>query len=173
MNDKTFSEALLSENTNKIPKEFDWFAPLLGDWDFDYYDGYDGDTVRHVLGEWLFRRILNGCGIEDLFICPSRASLITNPQPDGEYGLAVRMFNKEEKHYDMVYTCEQFTRYLQFKMEDGKLVGTVLDNPSEKWVFCEITDETFHWQNITVLKNGEWIVNANVYGKRKEQNKGA
>ena len=36
----TFSEALLSEKTDKIPEPFDWFAPLLGDWDCDYYDEY-------------------------------------------------------------------------------------------------------------------------------------
>ncbi len=29
----TFTEALLSGKTDKIPEEYDWFAPLLGDWD--------------------------------------------------------------------------------------------------------------------------------------------
>ena len=27
-----FTEALLSEKTGRIPDEFDWFAPLIGDW---------------------------------------------------------------------------------------------------------------------------------------------
>ena len=36
----TFSEALLSGKTDRIPDQFDWFAPLLGDWDCDYYDEY-------------------------------------------------------------------------------------------------------------------------------------
>ncbi len=26
---------------------------------------------RHVIGEWLFSEILNGQGIQDVFICPS------------------------------------------------------------------------------------------------------
>ena len=34
----TFSDALLSPETRRIPDEYDWFAPLLGDWDCDYYD---------------------------------------------------------------------------------------------------------------------------------------
>ena len=34
----TFSEALLSSKTDRIPQEYDWFAPLIGDWDCDYYD---------------------------------------------------------------------------------------------------------------------------------------
>ena len=47
----TFSEALLSGTTNKIPESFDWFAPLLGDWDCDYYDEYVKGEKRHVKGE--------------------------------------------------------------------------------------------------------------------------
>ena len=54
----TFSEALLSEKTDKIPESFDWFAPLLGDWDCDYYDEYVKGEKRHVKGEWIFRRVL-------------------------------------------------------------------------------------------------------------------
>ena len=31
MNDH-FVEALLSGKTDRIPDEYDWFAPLIGDW---------------------------------------------------------------------------------------------------------------------------------------------
>lgn len=150
----TFSEALFGEDIQKIPKEYDWFAGLIGDWKYDYYDGYDNETLRHVEGEWIFRRILNGAGIEDLFICPSRETMKSNPQNDGEYGLAIRMYNENDKCYDMVYTCEKYMKKLQFKLEGDKLVGTVLDSPNEKWVFSEIKKDTFHWQNITVLSDG-------------------
>lgn len=109
-----FLEALTA-GENQIPPEFDWFAPLLGDWDFTYTDGLGGG--RAVQGEWLFRRALNGAGIEDLFICPSRA--------------------------------------------------TAADNPAGKWVFCEIGADAFHWQNCTVLEDGAWRVNSDVYARRR------
>lgn len=162
-----FIEALFGEDNQKIPKEYDWFAGLIGDWKFDYYDGYDNETPRHVEGEWIFRRILNGAGIEDLFICPSRETMKSNHQDDGEYGLAIRMYNENDKCYDMVYTCEKYMKRLQFKLEEDKLVGTVLDNLNEKWVFSEIKKDTFHWQNITVLSDGAWKVNSDVYASRK------
>ena len=162
----TFAEALYGDEMQIIPDEYDWFAALIGDWEFDYYDG-DESSLRHVKGEWLFRRILNGAGIEDLFICPSRETRFTDPQDDGEYGLAVRMFNKKEKCYDMVYTCERYMCNLRFVLEDDKLVGTVIDNPSNKWVFSEIQKDSFRWQNITVKESGELIVNSNIYAKRK------
>ena len=34
----TFSKALLSSESGRISEEYDWFAPLVGDWDCDYYD---------------------------------------------------------------------------------------------------------------------------------------
>lgn len=152
---------------NKIPSQFDWFAPLLGDWDFDYTDGLNGG--RTVKGEWLFRRALNGTGIEDLFICPSRATMADDPQPDGEYGAAIRMFNAKTERYDMAYCCAGSVRLLTFVKEGNRLVGTPADNPDGRWVFSEIGKDTFHWQNCTVLQNGTWRVNSNVYARRKHK----
>ena len=31
-----FIEALYGQPEGTIPEEYDWFAPLLGDWEFDY-----------------------------------------------------------------------------------------------------------------------------------------
>ena len=162
-----FYNALISDTTDKIPEEYDWFAPLIGDWDFDYYDQYDKDKPRHVKGEWIFRRILEGAGIEDMFICPSRVERITNPQPDGEYGVAIRMFNPHTKVYDMVYTTFGFMTRVTFGKENSMLVGKPDYDKNARWVFREITENTFHWQNITIMENGDWRINVNVYAKRK------
>ena len=81
----TFSEALLSTKAYKIPEDYDWFAPLIGDWDCDYYDGPD-DQKRHVKGEWIFRYILEGTGVQDIFIFPSQQLVVVvlgySPKPD-------------------------------------------------------------------------------------------
>lgn len=143
--------------------------PLIGDWTFEYEDGYGSGNIRRVKGEWIFRRILDGAGIEDLFICSSREMMEITPQPDEEYGVAIRMFDPAAKCYQMSYACERYLRRLTFRMDGEKLVGTVLDNPSRKWVFSEIGRDTFHWQNVTVLENGDWKVNSNVYARRKTE----
>lgn len=105
-----FIEALYGQPEGTIPEEYDWFAPLLGDWEFDYKDKFiDGDhnrPQRQLKGEWIFRRVLNGIGIEDMFICPSRATRETSPQPDGEYGVGLRIYNSKSHCYDMVYACK-------------------------------------------------------------------
>lgn len=164
-----FIMALYGAPVESIPEEYDWFAPLIGDWDFDYCDGPVG-CERHVEGEWIFRRILNGTGIEDLFLCPSRGTRDLHLQPDGEYGVAIRMFNPRTKVYDMVYVCEQRMTTLTFVRASDKLIGTVTECPSEKWVFSDIRDDCFRWQNITVMGSGEWRVNATIFARRKNRN---
>ena len=156
-----------------IPEEYDWFAPLLGDWEFDYKDKFiDGDRSRpqrQLKGEWIFRRVLNGIGIEDMFICPSRATRETSPQPDGEYGVGLRIYNSKTQCYDMVYACKSKFTNLCFTMENGILTGTVLEKPNRKWRFVERNENTFHWQNITIQENGDITVNCEVFGKRKSE----
>lgn len=162
----TFINALLSPKTNRIPDEYDWFAPLIGDWDCDYYDEPEAGKKRHVKGEWLFRRILEGTGIQDIFIFPSRATKETNPQPDGEYGSSFRMFNKKEHCYDVVYTCDHAMKRLTFTKHDNKLIGKVLSGKDAYWIFSDITQNTFHWENVRLPENGDKILVCEIFGKR-------
>ncbi|MBR3642678.1 MAG: hypothetical protein IKN57_04125, partial [Parasporobacterium sp.] len=156
---------LLSGKTDKIPDGYDWFAPLLGDWDCDYYDGPDGRR-RHVKGEWIFRRVLDGAGIQDIFIFPSRATRELQPQPDGEYGSSLRMFNHFENCYDVVYTCDHCMKRLRFTKENEKLVGKVLDEENAYWIFSEITENSFKWENVMISGDGTRTPVCEIYGKR-------
>jgi len=158
-----FTSALICSKT-AIKKEYDWFAPLIGDWSFEYTDGVNGG--RKVEGEWFFRRILEGKGIQDIFICPSRSSRESNPQPDGEYGISLRIFNEKETCYDMLYTCGRYSRNLKFRLENGMLTGTLTNNPAEKWRFTEIKEDSFTWQNTTLTPNGEVMINCEVKASR-------
>ena len=161
-----FSEALLSEKTDKIPDDDDWFAPLIGDWDCDYYDEPEKGHKRHVVGEWIFRRILEGTGVQDVFIFPSRSTKVTDPQPDGEYGTSLRMFNKKNGCYDVVYTCETCMKRLTFRKDGGRLVGQVLDEENAFWVFSDMTPDQFHWENILVREDGTKELVCEIFGKR-------
>ncbi len=161
----TFSEALLSTKAYKIPEDYDWFAPLIGDWDCDYYDGPD-DQKRHVKGEWIFRYILEGTGVQDIFIFPSRSTKEEHPEPDGEYGTSLRMFNKEQKWYDVVYTCDHSMKRLCFTREGDKLVGKVLTEACTYWIFSDITADSFHWENVQIFDDGRRNLICEIFGKR-------
>lgn len=161
-----FPEALLSDKTGRIPDEYDWFAPLIGDWACDYYDETENGQKRHVIGEWIFRRILEGTGIQDVFIFPSRSTKETDPQPDGEYGTSLRMFNKGNSSYDVVYTCDHCMKRLTFTRQGDRLVGKVLDDEGAWWIFSGLTGESFHWENIFVREDGTRELVCEIFGKR-------
>ena len=162
----TFSEALLSGKTNRIPDEFDWFAPLLGDWDCDYYDEYVKGEKRHVKGEWIFRRVLEGSGVQDIFIFPSRATKEEHPEPDGEYGSSLRIFNKDTESYDVCYTCTGIMKRLNFKKDGDKIAGKVLDEESTYWIFSDITENSFHWEYIMNKPDGSRDLVCEIFAKR-------
>ena len=162
----TFSEALLSSKSGTIPDEYDWFAPLLGDWDCDYYDELIDNQKRRVKGEWIFRRILEGTGVQDIFIFPSRATKESNPQPDGEYGTSLRMFNRNRHCYDVVYTCAGTMKRLCFRKEGTKLAGKVLDEEATYWIFSDMTGNSFHWEYVTLNPDGSRNLVCEIFGRR-------
>ena len=162
----TFVEALLSEKTDSIPDAYDWFAPLIGDWDCDYYDEPERGRKRHVVGEWLFRRILEGAGVQDVFIFPSRSTKASDPQPDGEYGTSLRMFNRGEGCYDVVYTCATCMKRLTFTKDGSRLVGRVHDEENAFWIFSDITRDSFHWENVLIRADGTRELVCEIFGRR-------
>lgn len=168
MQGETFLSALTS-GESRIPKEYDWYAPLLGDWDFAYVDHEGEAEERRLEGEWLFRRALDGGAIEDLFICPSRATKDVNPQPDGEYGAAIRVFHPEKEGYEMVYACAKAMTRLEVRRIGDEIVCTVMNRPDQRWIFSELTGETFRWRNETLLPEGVRRINCRLRAWRKDR----
>lgn len=162
-----FIDALLNNAKAIIPQEYDWYAPLIGDWDFDYYDNLESENPRHVIGEWLFRRILEGSIVQDIFICPSRVERIANPQDDGEYGVALRKFNFEEKCYNMIYSTKDYMIHVKWQKECNRLVGTVQEVPNNQFVFSDITNDSFKWTNVEIQENGATKVLSKIFARRK------
>ena len=117
-------------------------------------------------GEWIFRRILEGTGIQDVFIFPSRSTKAADPQPDGEYGTSLRMFNRENSCYDVVYTCERCMKRLTFRKKGDRLAGEVLDEEGAFWIFSGMEPDRFHWENVLIREDGSKELVCEIFGKR-------
>ena len=78
-----FVEALVSNGKSPgLPEEHDWFGRLVGSWKLDYFDRNLSSSVR---GEWIFERVLEGMGIQDVIILPARDMQTESPHPLTEY----------------------------------------------------------------------------------------
>ena len=160
-----FVKALVSDGKNTlIPDEENLYGRFVGEWDFDWYDHLDNANPRHIKGEWIFRWILEGLAIQDIFICPSRSTRDDFPQDDAAYGTTVRMYNPKKKMWDILYTewgcatCLEAHREGDLIVQESK--GTL------RWVFSDMKSDSFRWQRIEKI-NGTWTVKAYLDAVRK------
>ena len=165
--EKEFSAALISQERNHmIPEDLDWFGGLIGSWDIIWRTNVGRESEQKTKGEWIFSRVLNGCGIQDLFIVPSREERIRLKQPDAEYGTTIRMYRPELKCWEIYYTCiGEYIRLTAHKEEETIVLTE--QSGDMKWVFSCITQNSFHWQNIMKRESGEWEVECDCVATRE------
>lgn len=150
---KRFVEALTSEGKhNALPEEFDYFGKLIGSWKIDYVN----NSNSHVLkGEWHFSWVLEGMAVQDVIVLPGF-----------EYGTTLRVYNPGTHAWDVAYCYTGKIMRLEARKQDNKIVLTNLENERRKWVFAELQEDYFHWQDVTVKEDGEWHVDFDLYAKR-------
>lgn len=150
---KHFLEALVSEEKHPaLPEEFDYFGKLIGSWKIDYIDTRNSSVLK---GEWHFSRILEGMAIQDVIVLPGF-----------EYGTTLRIYNPGTHAWDVAYCYTGRIMRLEARKQDDKIVLTNLEDERRKWVFVEIGDNHFHWQDVTVKEDGEWQVDFDLYAER-------
>ena len=160
-----FINAMISpEKSCLIPDEYDYWKDVIGSWDLDFVFNRGTEKEKHVKGEWHFARILDGLGIQDVFICPARE---LRTKPTQEYGTTIRMFNPGTSKWDMVYTCyKNMSRFVGTK-EGDRVVLTNIHSRRSRWVFTEISPDKFHWQNESTMKDGTIKIWCEAFASRK------
>lgn len=152
---KHFFEALTNEGKhNALPEAFDYFGKLIGSWKIDYVDSHNGSVIK---GEWHFSWILEGMAIQDVIVLPGF-----------EYGTTLRVYNPGTRAWDVAYCYTGKIIRLEARKQDDRIVLTNIDDERRKWVFAEIADNHFHWQDVIVKEDGKWQVLFDLYAERAE-----
>ena len=86
--------------------------------------------------------------------------------PGFEYGTTIRVYNPDTHAWDVAYCYTGKIMRMEARKQDDKVVLTNIEDESRKWVFIEIEDNHFTWQDVTVKENGRWHVNADLYAER-------
>lgn len=150
---QNFFEALTSECKNTaLPEEFNYFEKLIGSWAIDYIESNNSISIK---GEWHFSWVLEGMAIQDVIILP-----------DYEYGTSLRIYNPDTHAWDVAYGYTGKIIRLEAKKQDDMIMLTFVNDERRKWVFTNIENNRFHWENITVKDDGEWDINAEIYAER-------
>lgn len=163
-----FETALVSPEKNSlIPEEDNWFGPLVGTWDIEWVDGHGTEHERHVKGEWIFSWILEGTAIQDVFICPSREARKIKTWADAAYGTTVRIYNPRQRTWDIFYGAAGEATRLEARKEGSRIVLTEITGQKMKWIFSELTENTFHWRNMATEDGEHWFLQGEAFATRR------
>lgn len=166
-----FVTALCSNIRNeRVPKEYDFFGSLIGEWDIIWNDHLEDSEPRQVKGEWIFSRVLDGTAVQDLFIVPSRAERLRNKQPDAEYGTTLRIFNPKTMAWDIFYGCMGEAIRLTAQKIGKEIILTESTTEKMRYVFSDIADQSFLWRKEQMNENNEWqtVAKVTAYKRLKE-----
>lgn len=127
------------------------FGQFVGSWDarvVNYKpDGSNGQTVE---AEWHFGWVLEGRAIQDVWIAPKRSFRAAGGNAPGDYGATIRFYDKNidawrstwigpVKGYVIPFIARQIG-------DEIVLEGKLAEGTEAKWIFSEITKDSFRWR---------------------------
>lgn len=168
-----FAAALVSESRSpEIAPQEDIYAPLLGVWDVEARDRNEDGTFKVGRGEWLFSRTLEGRAVQDVWIAPARdRRRADGPRLANRYGTSVRTFDPNTRSWQVTWLNPVTGAFdvLLTRMDGKRIVqeGTRRDGRRMRWIFQDVTAQTFHWTGEVQLPDGSWRLEAEFVGRRR------
>jgi hypothetical protein len=147
-----FAASLISAGPHPdLPEEQQLFAPFIGDWDLivSWFDDR-ANLTRREQGEWHFSWVLEGRGIQDVWIVPPRAQRAGGHELY-EYGTSLRFFDAELDAWQSTWVgpMHRTVRTFTARRMDGGIVleTTQGEVPRLRWSFTDIKTDSFTWRN--------------------------
>ena len=165
-----FAEALLSASPRaELEEKMSLFGRFVGEWDLDW-SWMGGEIIK---GEWIFSWVLDGTAIQDIWIVPSREVRENYPKSNWNYGTTMRFYQPQRDEWDVVYGCLGDDTVLLKPViieDDGiTLEAQNVKGARMRWVFSEVTDNSFVWRNTRSSDDGEtWKVMGEMHATRRQ-----
>lgn len=138
------------------PPEFHQFARFVGSWSLEAEFFEDGDATT-TTADWHFASVLGGRALQDVLIFPAIES--GSLSPTHRIGTSLRFYDTDSRLWRVVWISPQSgTMYKLSGGADGQnlvLNGDPNDGEPTKWIFEDITDESFTWRGL-VHDGNDW-----------------
>ena len=144
------SDALLASGPHpKLVQQLGLFSPLIGSWDVEVIQYLPDGSQQGMDAEWHFGWALEGRAVMDVWIAPKRG--LRNADTEmGDYGVTIRFYDKRIDAWRSTWIGPVKNNVLPFiarKIEDAiVLEGKFEDDLSTRWIFSDITSDSFHWR---------------------------
>ncbi len=148
------------------------FGRLVGSWDVvDTFYNRDGTVRVQRRGEWHFGWVLEGRAIQDVILAPPLAERAETGAPAHEYGTTVRAYDPKVDAWRVTFVAPVSGATVNLL---ARAVGDEIwlegRSPADKpirWVFSEITDESFRWRGHESSDDGTWFMEEEIVGRRR------
>ncbi len=156
----------------EIPETADVYGWLVGDWELDVYDYPDDGAVRRSQGEAHFGWVLEGRAVQDVWIMPRRSGRTAGLGKAGNrYGVTLRVWDPSIQAWHVTWinpvTGSRNELIGRRSGKDVVQVGTQSDGTPIRWIFTEITPDSFRWIGEGLASDGKtWRLGAEFRAKR-------
>jgi len=171
---ESFLEALSpSGRSHEIPEAADAYGWLIGSWELDvcHYKAVDV-AARRIKGEVHFGWVLEGRAVQDVWIMPRRWERTTDlDKSNNMYGTTLRVWDPAIQAWHITW-INPVTGHREEQIgrrcgKDIVQVGARPDGTPTRWMFTEITPDTFHWTGESLLPDGKtWKLEGEFRAKR-------
>jgi hypothetical protein len=158
-------EALQSDGPHpELAPQLQLFGQFVGSWDVEIIN-YKPDGSREVVqGEWHFGWVLEGRAIQDVWIAPKRSLRGESKGVSGDYGATIRFYDPKIDAWRSTWIGPLKGYVLPFLArqvgDETVLEGNFESGTSRKWIFSDVTSETFKWR--AVESDDEWLTQKKV-----------
>jgi hypothetical protein len=162
-----------SGRSPEIPDSLDVYGWLIGSWELEvcHYKAVDV-TARRTKGEAHFAWVLEGRAVQDVWIMPRRSERTTDlDKSNNMYGTTLRVWDPAIQAWHIKWinpvTDHREEQIGRWRGKDIVQVGARLDGTPTRWMFTEITPNSFHWTGESLLPDGKtWKLEGEFRAKR-------
>jgi len=152
-----------------IPEAADAYGWLVGSWDLDVLHFWEDVSARGLKAELQVAWVLEGRGVQDVWIMPRRADRTLTPDPAlNMYGTTLRLWDPTIQAWRISWSNPVANQKLeQIGRRIGKDVvqlGSAPDGTLLRWRFTEIRADAFRWigealkpDGATWMRQGEFL----------------
>jgi len=151
------------------------YGQFVGSWEGDVFDYEPDGTRRASRGEWHFGWVLEGRAIQDVFIVPPRSSRSSIPAGQrNRYGTTVRVYDPKTDSWSITWinAVTGVRNTLVGRKQGEEIVQEGIDDDGDKirWIFSDITANSFRWRGEVSHDQGKtWFKAAEFFLKRTGQ----
>jgi hypothetical protein len=160
--EKTDFHAVLAApgRSPEIPESADVYGWLIGSWELDVRYYWVDVSARGIKGEVHFEWVLEGRAVQDVWIMPPRS------ERTGEldkmlnmYGTTLRVWDPAIQAWRVTWinpaTNQRSELIGRWSGKDIVQLGTRADGTPMRWIFSEITPDSFRWTGESLEPDGK------------------